>query len=128
MYHTSFYEMRADRPYYFNIFHYMITKDSPKADDEVHYHQSLEFVYVADGVFPIHVQGETHILQKNELAYIPSGQVHYYTTLSDANVFVFIVSVDYLNDPIYGSQCLIPNIMKLSPGCAAKLESILYCL
>ena len=90
MEHSYVYEMRADQPYFFNIIYYDINKENPKADDIAHFHQSLEFVYVAEGTFPVHIQGNTCLLNQGQIAYVQSGQIHYFTTQGDAKVFVLI--------------------------------------
>ncbi len=128
MEHSYVYEMRADQQYYFRIFYYDISQNTPKSDDIVHFHQSLEFVYVAEGTFPVHIQGNSHILHKGQIAYVQSGQIHYFTTQGDAKVFVLVVGLDYLNDPLMNGKCLLPNIMTLSESKNEKMSAFLYCM
>ena len=128
MEYSSVYEMRADQQDYFNLFFYDIRKNNPKQDDAVHFHQSLEFVYVAEGSFPVHIQGVSYLLKPGEIAYIQSGQIHYFTTLGDAKVFVLVVGLEYLNDPLYDGRCLLPNTITLSDAQAEKMSKLLYCM
>ena len=128
MEHSYVYEMRADQQEYFNIFYYDIRKNNPKQDDAVHFHQSLEFVYVAEGTFPVHIQGVTHVLNGGELAYIPSGQIHYFTTQGDAKVFVLVVGLEYLEDPLLEGRCPLPNLITLPGETAAQMSELLFCM
>jgi len=107
------YEMRADQSYQFNLIHYNITKETPKKDDTPHYHQALEYVYVVKGRFTVHIDGETRILHTGEVAFVQSGQGHYYTADDDADVFVLIICKDFLNNPLLKGHCDLPTFMLL---------------
>jgi len=122
------YEMRADQKYYFNIIYYDINENNPKPDDPVHFHKSLEFVYVAEGTFPVHIEGITYNLKKGDVAYVRSGQIHYFTSSGDAKIFVLVVSLDYLDDPLYNGQCPLPNVITLLESVSDKVSSLLFCM
>ena len=51
----SYYEMKADKDGYFHMYYYPTSRS--KFADTIHYHRSLEFVYVAAGSMPVHVDG-----------------------------------------------------------------------
>lgn len=122
------YEMKADQKYYFNIFFYDINMNNPRRDDMVHFHNSLEFVYVAEGSFSVHIQGISYTLNQGDLAYVCSGQIHYYASTGDAKVFVLVVGLDYLDDPIYKGQCQLPTIMTLKKATSEKVTRFLFCI
>ena len=123
-----FYEMRADENYRFNLMHYDITKETPKRDDTPHYHQALEFVYVVKGNFPVHIDGEERILHTGEIAYVRPGLGHYYTSDGDANVFVLIISKDFLDNPLFEGKCILPTFMTLSNLKRNVMTQFLYTL
>ena len=126
MNHDFSYEMRADQKYRFHLIYYDITKETPKKDDIPHYHRSMEFVYVAEGKFPVHIQGESRVLHTGEVAYVRSGQGHYYTSEGDAKVFVLMVSTDFLENPLLNGQCLLPAFMTLSMIKRNVMSRMLY--
>ncbi len=124
MEHPYVYEMNADRKNYFNLFYYNITPQTPKRDDMVHCHMSLEFVYVKEGTFPVHIHGDSRVLKTGEIACVHSGQIHYYTTLGNAQVYVAIVSLEYLDDPIHQGKCMLPSFISLSAPEAENMNRL----
>ena len=126
MKNNFFYEMRADQQYHFYLAYYDITSETPKRNDTPHYHQAMEFVYVMEGKFPVHIDGKSRTLSAGEIAYIRSGQGHYYTSDGDAKVVVLVISTDFLNNPLLNGQCLLPPFMKLSAYRGGVLSQFLY--
>ena len=109
-----FYEMNADQPYHFNFHYSEITKEHPKKRDLFHCHQSLEFVYAAEGTLPVHINGVSWNLNEGEIACVQPGQAHYYTTSDYARIFVLVVSQDFLENPLINGRNLLPHTMCLS--------------
>ena len=128
MQNQYFYEMRADQSYHFNILYYDITNKSPKRNDTPHYHQALEFIYVIEGKFPVHIEGKKRTLYAGEVAYVRSGQGHYYTSDGDAKVIVLVVSADFLDTPLVDKQCHLPPFMKLSTLKRNMMSQFLYAM
>lgn len=121
-----FYEMRADASHFFHLIYYNITNDTPKRNDTPHYHQALEFIYVIEGKFPVHIEGKKRTLYAGEVAYVRSGQGHYYTSDGDAKVIILVVSADFLDTPLLDGQCHLPPFMKLSKEKRNVMSQFLY--
>lgn len=121
-----FYEMRADQSNRFYMIYYDITKEHPKDDDVPHYHQAMEFVYVTEGKFPVHIEGEKYTLHTGEVAFVRSGQGHFYTSDGDAKVFVLMASTDFLDNPLLGGQCCLPTLMTLPILKKCAMSRFLY--
>ena len=53
----------------------MINDDS--GPGEIHFHEHADNVYIVlDGVLEVVVEGERHLLQKDDVGFIPAGMVH----------------------------------------------------
>ncbi len=126
MKNNFFYEMRADQSYRFNMIYYHITEETPKRNDTPHYHQAMEFVYVIEGKFPVHIDGKKRTMYAGEVAYVRSGQGHYYTSNGEAKVIVLMITTDFLDNPLLNGQCLLPPFMKLSMLKRNVMSQFLY--
>lgn len=72
----SYYEMKADKDGYFHMYYYPTSRS--KFADTIHYHRSLEFVYVAAGSMPVHVDGSHWTMHTGDALFVESWKVHYY--------------------------------------------------
>ena len=90
----SYYEMKADKDGYFHMYYYPTSRS--KFADTIHYHRSLEFVYVAAGSMPVHVDGSHWTMHTGDALFVESWKVHYYDAVEGAEIHIFLAAPEYL--------------------------------
>lgn len=117
----SYYEMKADKDGYFHMYYYPLSRS--KFADTIHYHRSLEFVYVAAGSMPVHVDGNHWTMQAGDALFVDGWKVHYYDAVDGAEIYIFLASPAYLPHRA-DDEYTLPVAMHTSPESGARLYSL----
>jgi len=83
-------------------------------DDELHYHQKAQLVYVESGFQYLTVDGNLYLLPQNHAAWIPSNAIHKTNTHSEKiKLMVLFFDVDYADDFYNTLQVFsVPTVLK----------------
>ena len=117
----SYYEMKADKDGYFHMYYYPTSRS--KFADTSHYHRSLEFVYVAAGSMPVHVDGSHWTMHTGDALFVESWKVHYYDAVEGAEIHIFLAAPEYLPHRA-DDEYTLPAAMTTTPEEGAALARL----
>lgn len=89
------YEKEADYEGHILFAHYTAEGIAPSCVP--HFHDSIELAFVIDGECRMHINAEEKILQKGEIGFANCFEPHFYKRTSDCDMYVLVVSAQYLS-------------------------------
>lgn len=117
----SYYEMKSDKEGYFHMYYY--PKNRSKYADTIHYHRSLEFVYVAAGAMPVHLEDSHWTMHAGDVLFADGWKVHYYGAVEGAEIYIFLAAPEYLPHRA-ADEWTLPCAMTTSPETGARLKAM----
>lgn len=92
----------------------------------LHFHSSIEFVYVVEGSMKAFINGRTYIAEKDEILISSSYSAHHYTSEKQSNSIMLIIPLDFI--PLYSAVLA----KKVFSNCLCKdkeaNKEILHCM
>lgn len=86
----EYYEKEADENGHLYFDKYVITAANPHAS-LAHFHDSVEFIFVREGRYEAHVNGQSRLLSAGEFSFADSFVPHFYRVAGDAIVYAVVI-------------------------------------
>ncbi|MGN1061562.1 MAG: cupin domain-containing protein, partial [Candidatus Scatosoma sp.] len=87
---TEYYEKEADENGHLYFEKYVLTEANPRTSF-AHFHDSVEFIFVREGRYEAHVNGQSRLLFAGEFSFADSFSPHFYREAGDAVVYAVVV-------------------------------------
>jgi YesN/AraC family two-component response regulator len=93
----------------------------------IHFHRAYELIFIKEGKLYATIDQKEYLLQKNDLAFIFTNQIHEFKTMDYSEITIFLFSPELVGDFYMNYKGLIPenNVLHLEGELAyKKLDSI----
>ena len=91
-YDNRIYEPQSDKNNYVLIFPFTNAEVVP------HFHKAMEFVYCTEGQMEVFINGEKHLIEKDEIYAAPSYSIHAHKKAGQNSYLVFVFAHNYYHD------------------------------
>lgn len=75
----------------------------------LHFHLAFELIYINDGQLHISIDQKEYHLQKNDLAFIFTNQIHEFKTIDYSEITIILFSPELIGDFFMNFKGFIPN-------------------
>ncbi|RCX12194.1 AraC family transcriptional regulator [Anaerobacterium chartisolvens] len=75
----------------------------------LHFHRAYELIYINDGHLSVSVDQKEYLLQKNDLAFIFTNQMHEFKTVEYSDITIILFSPELIGDFYMNFKGFIPN-------------------
>ena len=104
---TEYYEKEADENGHLYFDKYVITAASPRASF-AHFHDSVEFIFVREGRYEAHVNGQSRLLCAGEFSFADSFTPHFYREAGDAIVYAVVIDKKLFTGDPFSARVFTP--------------------
>lgn len=104
---TEYYEKEADENGHLYFDKYVITAESPRASF-AHFHDSVEFIFVREGRYEAHVNGQNRLLCAGEFSFADSFSPHFYRVAGDAIVYAVVIDKKLFTGDPFSARVFAP--------------------
>ena len=117
-----FYEKEADAANYIFFHRYCNSKGDSESRMFLHFHDSVEFVFMISGKNRIHINTQDKIIGGGEVTFAQCFEPHYYLPEPGAEYYVVLISSQYLNAYTDFSKKVFPTFMEQNAHFHTVLE------
>ncbi len=81
----------------------------------IHFHRAYELIYINDGQLSVTIDQKEYLLQKNDLAFVFTNQMHEFKTIAYSKITIFLFSPELIGDFYMNYKGFIPVDNVLHP-------------